>query len=90
MTAEENDARTLAWLRGNGPGTVTVKQVATETGMTRAIVRACILALGERGLVCLMSDAADTRYMIRHLHAEPGDCQDSLGAVVVEVHPDQR
>jgi DNA-binding IclR family transcriptional regulator len=88
MTAEENDAAVLACLRRDGPGTVTVKQLAEKAGLPRVTVRASMMALAETGLVCVIATPQETRYMIRHLHAEPGPCAHSLGHTVQEVHPD--
>jgi hypothetical protein len=88
MISEDSDARVLACLRGEGPGTVTVKQLAQKTGLPRITVRTSVDALALDGLVCLMTNSQDTVYMIRHLHAEPGECSEPLGVTVQEVHPD--
>jgi hypothetical protein len=88
MTAAENDARLLAFLRGHGPGTVTVKYLAEATGLSRVTVRVSATALAVEGLVCLVPVCAETQYVIRHLHAEAGRCEEPLEAVIQEVHPD--
>jgi len=48
------------------------------------------MALNTAGLVCVLHDLGETQYVVQHLHAVPGRCQDELGLVVVEVHPDGR
>lgn len=88
MTPQEADEAVLAWLRERGPVAVTAKQVAQGTGAARVTVRASVMALADQGLVCLMYDPSDDTYLIRHLHAGPGSCEDSLGAVIQDVHPD--
>jgi hypothetical protein len=56
--------------------------------MARVTVRTSVAALALDGLVCLITDAQETRYMIRHLHAEAGSCEQPLAATIQEVHPD--
>lgn len=88
LNRREDDARVLAWLRERGPVTVTVKQAALGTTLPRCTVRASLAALGDQGLVCLMYDAGDDAYLVRHIHADPGPCDESLGVTVREVYPD--
>lgn len=88
LNRREDDARVLAWLRERGPVTVTVKQVARGTTLPRCTVRACMAVLGDQGLVCLMYDSLYDTYLVRHIHAEPGSCEESLGETIQEVHPD--
>lgn len=88
MTGQDNDVRVLAALREHGPGTITVKQLAGAAGTARVTVRASVTALALEGLVCLIPAGQETAYMIRHLHAEPGECSEPLHDVIQEVHPD--
>jgi DNA-binding IclR family transcriptional regulator len=88
VIAQDNDATVLACLRRYGPGTITVKQLAQMAELPRVTVRASVDVLAMDGLVCLMSDCQETTYMIRHLHAEAGLCEQPLGAVIQDVHPD--
>jgi len=87
---EEADARVLAVLRDRGPGKVSVKLLAAEAGVPRISVSTSMMALSTAGLVCMLHDLGETQYVVQHLHAGPGRCEASLGAVVVEVRPDQR
>jgi hypothetical protein len=88
MTREEADARILGVLRRLGPGTVSVRLLATEARVPRVTVSASIMALSVAGLVCALHDAGETQYVVQHLHAGPGRCGQSIGLVVQEVHPD--
>lgn len=88
LNRREDDERVLGWLRGRGPVTVTVKQVAQGTALPRCTVRACLASLGEQGLLCLMYDMRDDAYLVRHIHADPGPCEDPLEATIQEGHPD--
>jgi DNA-binding transcriptional ArsR family regulator len=90
MTRDEADARVLAALRDHGPGKVSVKLLAAETGVPRVAVSASIMALTVAGLVCALHDLGETQYVVQHLHAMAGRCEDHIGAVVVEVHPDSQ
>jgi len=90
MTAAEADARVLDVLRRLGPGKVSVKLLAAEAGMARVTAITCVMALNTAGLICVLHDLGETQYVVQHLHAVPGRCQDELGLVVVEVHPDGR
>jgi MarR family len=85
---QDSDAAVLAALREYGPGTVTVKQVAEMAGVPRVTARVAVAYLALDGLICLIPDVHEIGYMIRHLHAEPGTCEESLGVTVQEVHPD--
>jgi hypothetical protein len=89
MTPEEADARVLNALRDLGPGTVSVKRLAAEAVVPRVTVIASVMALSSAGLICVLHDAGETKYIVQHLHAVPGRCEASMGAVVVEVHPGQ-
>jgi MarR family len=83
---EKSDAAVLAFLRAEGPGTVTVKRVAQGTGIPRVTVRASVAALAVDGLVCVIPNIDETAYMIRHLHAEKsaGPCEEPLGHAIQE------
>jgi uncharacterized membrane protein len=85
---QDSDAKVLACLRAEGPGTITVKQLAQKAGLPRITVRTSVEALESQGLVCLLTNGPETMYMIRHLHADPGECSEPLGIAVQEVHPD--
>lgn len=85
----EADAAVLAWLRERGPVTVTVKQIAQGAGIARVTVRASVMALSDEGLVCLIYDPSDDTFTIRHLHAAPGSCEQSLAAVIRDIYPDR-
>jgi hypothetical protein len=74
MISQDNDTAVLGCLREYGPGTITV--------------RTSVTALSLDGLVCLIPDVQETAYMIRHLHAGPGNCEEPLGCEIQEVHPD--
>jgi len=89
MTPEEADARVLAVLRDLGPGKVSAKLIAAEAGVPRVTVSTSVMALSAVGLVCALHDLGETQYVVQHLHARQGRCEDSMGAVVVEV-PDAR
>lgn len=84
MIGQDSDAAVLAFLRSEGPGTVTVKRLAAETGFSRITVRTSVTALAVDGLVCLIPDIEETAYLIRHLHAAPGTCEHSLGCEIRE------
>lgn len=88
MMSKQTDAIVLAKMREFGPGTITVKELARLTGLPRITVRTAVSILGSEGLVCLMADITETTYMIRHLHAEPGECDQPLACSIQEVHPD--
>jgi hypothetical protein len=88
MISEDSDAKVLACLRKEGPGNITVRQLAVLTELPRVTVRASVDALAVDGLICLLTNAQDTVYTIQHLHAEPGECSEPLGARIQEVHPD--
>lgn len=83
---EESDAAVLAFLRAEGPGTVTVKRLAQATGIPRVTVRTSVAVLAVDGLVCLIASADETAYMIRHLHAGKSDepCGEPLGCTIRE------
>jgi DNA-binding Lrp family transcriptional regulator len=85
---QDSDAKVLACLREHGPGTITVKQLAQMTGLPRITVRTSVDTLDFDGLICLLTNGPETTYMIRHLHADPGECGQPLGMTVQEVHPD--
>lgn len=88
ISRKQADAIVLAKMREFGPGTITIKELARQTGLPRITVRTCVAVLGNEGLVCLVADIAETTYMIRHLHAEPGECNQPLACSIQEVHPD--
>jgi hypothetical protein len=88
MIPQDNDTAVLGCLREYGPGTITVKQLAALAGLSRITVRTSVTALAVDGLVCLIPDVQETAYMIRHLHAGPGNCEEPLGCEIQEVHPD--
>lgn len=83
---EEGDAAVLAFLRAEGPGTVTVRKIAESTGIPRVTVRASVAVLATDGLVCLMASTDETAYMVRHLHAGKSEvpCEEPLGCVIRE------
>jgi hypothetical protein len=82
----ESDAAVLAFLREEGPGTVSVKRIAERTGVPRVTVRTSVCALALDGLVCLVANIDETAYMIRHLHAgrKSGPCEEPLGCTIQE------
>lgn len=82
MIGQDSDAAVLAFLRAEGPGTVTVKRLAQETRIPRVTVRTSVAALSVEGLVCLIPSMDETLYMIRHLHAAPGECGHSLSCTI--------
>lgn len=88
MTAEDADARVLAALRRLGPGKVSAKLLAAEARVPRVTVSTSIMSLTVAGLVCALHDLGETQYVVQHLHAEPGRCEEPMGAVVMEIHPD--
>lgn len=90
MTAEESDARVLAALRKLGPGRYSVKLIAAEAQVPRVTVISSVMALLEEGLVCALHDSGETSYIVQHLHAGCGRCEESIGSVVMEIHPDHR
>lgn len=87
MIGPDSDKAVLAFLRGEGPGTVTVKQLSQRTGIPRVTVRTSVAVLAEEGLLCVIADDSETAYMIRHLHAAPGACQYPLACTVSEDFP---
>lgn len=86
ITSDESDAWVLAFLRREGPGTVTVKRIAEKTGIPRITVRTSVAALAIDRLVCLVANIDETAYMVRHLHAEKSDipCEEPFGCVIQE------
>lgn len=84
----ENDAKVLTTLREHGPGTITVRQLAENAGLPRVTVRTAVAVLSFDGLVCLITDSSASTYVICHLHAGPGECEEPLGRAIQEVHPD--
>jgi DNA-binding IclR family transcriptional regulator len=80
----DSDAAVLAFLRAEGPGTVTVRQVAEGAGVPRVTARTSVAVLAVDGLVCLISSDDESAYMIRHIHAERGPCEYSLGCTIQE------
>jgi hypothetical protein len=82
----EADAAVLAFLRSEGPGTLTVKRIAVKTGIPRITVRTSVTALALDGLVCLVANIDETAYMIRHLHAGKSGipCEEPLGCTIQE------
>ena len=88
MMIQESDAKVLAKLREHGPGTITVKRLAELAGLPRITVRTAVDMLASEGLVCLVANSGETVYGIRHLHAEAGECGESLMLAIQEVHPD--
>lgn len=88
MILQDADAAVLAALRGYGPGNITVRQLHEMTRVASVMVRVAVTALTVDGLVCVIPDEGESRYLVRHLHAEPGECAESLGRVIQEVHPD--
>lgn len=89
MIGPDGDAAVLAFLRGEGPGTVTVRRISEETGVARVTVRASVAALSVDGLVCVIPSIDETAYMVRHLHAgrTPGRCEEPLGCTIFEDGP---
>lgn len=81
---EDSDAAVLALLRGDGPGMITVKQLAARAGMPRVTARTSVAALAIEGLICLIANDDESAYQIRHLHAGPGRCEHSLACVIQE------
>lgn len=88
MLSQESDAIVLAKLRERGPGPVTVKQLAQDTGLTRVTVRTAVSMLADEGLVCTLTDCGENAFMICHLHAHPGECEKPMDLAIQEVHPD--
>lgn len=84
MLGQDDDAVVLACLRAEGPGTITVKQLAEKTGLPRVTARTSVAALAMDGLVCLIADPTETRYLVRHLHVSPRRCEEPLGSVIQE------
>jgi hypothetical protein len=86
MIGPDSDTAVLSFLRAEGPGTVTVKRIAAKTGVPRVAVRASVAALAVDRLVCVIANADETVYMIRHLHAEKSGvpCEDPLGCAIQE------
>jgi predicted DNA-binding transcriptional regulator len=84
----QDDAAVLAYLRGHGPGGVRVREIREAAGLHSATVRASVLALMVDGLVCVIPGEGENGYLVRHLHAGPGECEEPLGQVIQEVHPD--
>jgi DNA-binding IclR family transcriptional regulator len=89
MTGAEADKAVLAALRANGPGTITVKRLATAAGVARVTARSSVAQLAVEGLVCALPDYGETAYMVRHLHVAAGECTESLRAVIQEIYPDR-
>jgi predicted transcriptional regulator len=88
MLSQESDAIVLAKLRERGPGPLTVKQIAQDTGLTRVTVRTAVSVLADEGLICVLTDCGESTLMICHLHAAPGECDEPMGLAIQEVHPD--
>jgi hypothetical protein len=84
MIGEDSDAAVLAYLRAEGPCTVTVKRLAVKTGIPRVTARTSVAALALDGLVCVIANIDETVYTFRHVHAAPGPCEHSLGCTVFE------
>lgn len=90
MIFQDDDAVVLAALRERGPGTVSVRLLHKVTGLPSVTVRVSVTALVIDGLVCLIPDTGETRYLIRHLHAGPGQCDQPMGTVIQGAPPDGR
>lgn len=88
MILDASDTTVLARLRADGPGTVTVRQLAADTGLRKMTVRVAVACLASEGLVCVIPDHEENAYLVRHLHAGPGECEEPLGRAIQEVHPD--
>jgi hypothetical protein len=84
MIGIDGDEAVLAYLRGRGPCTLTVRELATGTGIPRVTARASVAALSVDGLVCLIINGDETVYRVRHLHAAPGRCEYSLACTISE------
>lgn len=84
MIGPDSDEAVLAYLREAGPGTVSVRRLARETGLPRVTVQASLFALTVEGLICTLTDPGESLFMIRHVHAAPGHCGHSLGCTVSE------
>lgn len=84
MIGQDSDAAVLRFLRSEGPGTVTVRQLATATGIPRVTVRTAVASLAVDGLLCVIASADESTYMIRHLHAAPGPCEQPLACKIRE------
>lgn len=84
MIGPDSDAAVLAFLRAEGPGTVTVKQIAEKTGVPRVTVRASVAALAVDGLVCLIANHGETVYAVQHLHSgkSGAPCEEPLSCAI--------
>jgi predicted transcriptional regulator of viral defense system len=86
ISSDESDGWVLAFLRREGPGTVTVRRIAEKTGVPRVTVRASVAVLAVDRLICLIANVDETAYMIQHLHAEKSDlpCEEPFGCTIQE------